>query len=221
MDYQILSILEPAEVDSILSELSRQRFVDGRLTALGGARGVKNNLQLDRGGTATTGIDQLVLSALRRNGTFQAFAFPKRVMPPLFNRYEAGMEYGAHVDGAIMPTATEPMRTDLAITLFLSPPESYEGGELILQLPSGEEEIKLAGGEALVYSAKYIHRVGPVRSGVRLAAVTWVQSAVKDERIRSILYDLHLALLKLGDREDGALLVSKSYQNLLRLASEL
>ena len=221
MDYQILSVLEPSEVDRILGELARQPFLDGRLTALGGARGVKNNLQLDRAGTAATGIDQLVLSALRRNETFQAFAFPRRVMPPIFNRYEPGMEYGAHVDGGIMPTAGEPMRTDLAITLFLSPPDSYEGGELILQLPSGDEEIKLAAGEALVYSAKYIHRVGPVRSGVRLAAVTWVQSAVRDERIRALLFDLHLALRQLEDREEAALLVSKSYHNLLRLASEL
>jgi PKHD-type hydroxylase len=113
------------------------------------------------------------------------------------------------------------MRTDLAVTLFLSAPESYEGGELILQLPSGNEEIKLTPGEAVVYSAKYVHRVGPVRSGVRLAAVTWVQSAVRDERIRALLYDLHLAMQKLGERQEAALLVSKSYHNLLRLASEL
>jgi PKHD-type hydroxylase len=221
MDYQILSILEPGEVDRILLELGRQSFSDGQATALGGAKGVKQNLQLEQSAAATAGIDKLVLAALRRNDTFQAFALPKRVMSPMFSRYEPGMEYGWHVDGGIMPTATEPMRTDLAVTLFLSAPESYEGGELILQLPSGNEEIKLTPGEAVVYSAKYVHRVGPVRSGVRLAAVTWVQSAVRDERIRALLYDLHLAMQKLGERQEAALLVSKSYHNLLRLASEL
>ncbi|HUJ49590.1 MAG TPA: Fe2+-dependent dioxygenase [Bryobacteraceae bacterium] len=221
MDYQILPILEPAEVDRILLDLSRQSFLDGRLTALGGARSVKKNLQMDRAGAFATEIEQLVLSGLKRNETFQAFAYPRRVMPPIFSRYEPGMEYGAHVDGAIMPTATEPMRTDLAITLFLSQPDSYEGGELILRLPSGEEEIKLAAGEAVVYSAKYVHRVGPVRSGVRLAAVSWVQSAVRDERMRALLYDLHLALRTLPEHDEAALLVSKSYHNLLRLVSEL
>lgn len=220
MDYQILPILEPSELESVLAELEQRHFVDGRATAHGGAQIVKNNLQIDRSATPAK-LDQVIVSALRRNVAFQAFALPKRVMPPLFNRYEPGMEYGAHVDGAIMPTATEPMRTDLAMTLFLSSPESYEGGELILQLASGDQEIKLAAGDALIYSAKYIHRVEPVRAGVRLAAVTWVQSAVRDERIRALLYDLHLAMQKLDPREEAALLISKSYHNLLRLSSEL
>jgi PKHD-type hydroxylase len=221
MDYQILSLLEPSELDHVLAELARQSFVDGQLTAQGGARNVKSNLQLPGTDSAATELGRVVLSALRRNETFQAFALPRRVMPPLFNRYEPGMQYGAHVDGAIMATAADPMRTDLAMTLFLSPPDSYEGGELILEQSSGEEEVKLASGEALVYSAKCIHRVRSVRSGVRLAAVSWVQSAVRDERVRAILYDLHRALRKLQDREEEALLVSKSYHNLLRLAAEL
>jgi PKHD-type hydroxylase len=221
MDYQILPILEPSELDSILAGLEQCRFVDGRATAHGGAGSVKNNLQMDRSGEAPAELEQIVVSALCRNVAFQAFALPKRVMPPLFNRYEPGMEYGAHVDGAIMPTATEPMRTDLAMTLFLSSPETYEGGELILQLASGDQEIKLAAGDALIYSAKYIHRVEPVRAGVRLAAVTWVQSAVRDERIRALLFDLHQAMQKLDPREEAALLISKSYHNLLRLSSEL
>lgn len=221
MDYQILPLLEPSELDSILAGLEQRRFVDGRATAHGGARSVKNNLQMERSGQAPAELEQVVVSALRRSVAFQAFALPKRVMPPLFNRYEPGMEYGAHVDGAIMPTATEPMRTDLAITLFLSSPETYQGGELILQLASGDQEIKLAAGDALIYSAKYIHRVEPVRSGVRLAAVSWVQSAVRDERIRALLYDLHQATQTLDPRQEAAILISKSYHNLLRLSSEL
>ena len=221
MDAQILSLLEPAEVDGIRAELARHPFVAGERTAQGGARSVKDNLQLDPTSPAALELGRIVLAALRRNETFQGFALPRRVMPPLFNRYEAGMAYGAHVDGGLMATAAEPMRTDLALTLFLSSPESYEGGELILEQPAGEEEMKLEAGEALLYSASCVHRVNPVQSGVRLAAVTWVQSVVRDERVRGVLYDLQQALRGLADREREALLVSKSYQNLLRLAAEL
>jgi len=220
MDYQILSILPPPEVDRILGELSRQQFSEGRHTALGAASHVKRNLQLEQPASVASGLDQLVLAALRRNESFQAFALPKRIMPPMFSRYEPGMSYGSHIDSGIMSTATEPMRTDLASTIFLSEPDSYEGGELILDTSAGCEEIKLAPGEAVVYVAKFVHRVEPVRKGVRLAAVTWIQSAVRDERIRAILYDLHL-LRKHELREEASLLLSKSYHNLLRLASEL
>jgi PKHD-type hydroxylase len=221
MDGHILSLLEPAELDHILAELARHSFVPGERTAQGGARSAKDNLQLDPQGPAALELGRIVLAALRRNETFQAFALPRRVMPPLFNRYEAGMAYGAHVDGGILATAGEPMRTDLALTVFLSAPESYDGGELILEQPAGEEEVKLEAGEAVIYAATCVHRVNPVRSGVRLAAVTWVQSAVRDEQMRSVLYDLQLALRGLADQEREALLVSKSYQNLLRLAAEL
>lgn len=222
MDLQILPLLEPAEVDLLVGELSQRSFAAGETTAGGGARSAKSNLQLPRGeAAAMERLDRVVLAAVRRNATFQAFALPRRIMPPLFSRYEPGMQYGRHVDGGIMATDASPMRTDLAMTLFLSPPESYEGGELVLEQAGGEQEVKLAAGEAVLYSARLVHRVEPVRSGVRLAAVSWIQSAVRDERVRAILYDLHRALQRIGHLEEEALLVSKSYQNLLRLAAEL
>src|SRR4051794_18900000 len=113
MNFQVFSILERAEVDLLVSALSRQTFVDGKVTASGTAREAKNNLQVERAGPDATDLDHLVLSALRRNEAFQAFAFPKRMMLPIFSCYEPGMEYGWHVDNAVMGSSNDPMRTDL------------------------------------------------------------------------------------------------------------
>ncbi len=223
MNYQIFRILEREEVDRIGSDLAQRSFVDGKLTAQGPARAVKHNLQLDRTGPELSDIDRVVIRALQRHPDFLAFAIPKRIMLPLFSRYELGMQYGAHIDSAVMGGLDcDRVRSDFAMTLFLSPPASYDGGELAIELPIGEEEIKLDAGEAIVYSASAVHRVSPVTRGVRLAAVIWVQSAVRDEQLRSILYDLGRALKHAeaaGDR-DLSLLLSKSYHNLLRYAAE-
>jgi PKHD-type hydroxylase len=221
MHYQIFSVLDPSQVEGIVGELAHRTFVDGKATAQGLARDVKNNLQADRAGAALDPLDELVKSALYATSGFHAFAFPKRIQRPIFSRYEPGMEYGAHVDSAIMNTSGEVLRTDLAITLFLSPPDCYEGGELKLELPYGEEEIKLAAGEAVIYSASTVHRVAPVTRGARLAAVTWVQSAVRDERMRAILFDLFLALREAEQTKGPVLLLSKAYHNLLRIVSEI
>ena len=220
MDHQILSILEPAQVDRILLGLASHPFVDGKATSQGVARSVKNNQQAERTGNALTELDSLVCSSLYANSLFQAFAFPKRVRQPIFSRYEPGMSYGPHVDGAIMNDNGNLLRADLAITLFLSSPDTYDGGELVIELPYGEEDVKLAAGEAVIYPADSMHRVAPVTRGARVAAVTWVQSAVRDGRMRSILFDLFLALQKVESRKDPTLLLSKTYHNLLRMTSE-
>ena len=220
MDYQIIPVLEPAQVARLLSALASHPFQDGKATAHGIARDIKHNLQAERTGDSLAELDQLVSSSLYANSIFQAFAFPKRVRAPIFSRYESGMNYGSHVDGAIMNDNGNLLRADLAVTLFLSPPESYDGGELVIELAYGEEEIKLAAGEAVVYSADSVHRVEPVTRGVRMAAVTWVQTAVRDSRMRTLLFDLFLALQKVEANEDPKLLLSKSYHNLLRMTSE-
>jgi PKHD-type hydroxylase len=184
-------------------------------------RAVKNNLQAERTGAAALAVDQAVLRALNRNAEFQAFAIPRRALLPIFSRYEPGMEYGAHVDNALLGAGgTETMRADLAVTLFLKAPDSYDGGELVIELSSGAEEIKLAAGEVVVYPAGTVHRVAPVTRGVRLAAVTWVQSAVRDQRVRAILFDMHLAMQQLQSGQSPDLLLMKNYHNLLRLAAE-
>jgi len=223
MNFQVVRILEPEEVLGAQASLARQTFVDGKLTALGLARQVKNNLQASRADGEPDPVDQLILAALSHNPVIQSFAYPKRITPPLYNRYESGMEYGAHVDSPIMGTGANQLRTDLSWTIFLSDPASYDGGELILETAFGEEEIKLDAGEAIVYPSTTVHRVAPVTRGVRLAAVGWMQSAVADDRLRAILFDLNKAVKQAEENgpHDSALLLNKSYSNLLRYALQL
>ena len=223
MNFQIIQILEQDELRQVVTRLAGGKFVDGKLTAGGPAREVKNNLQVERLGPELTDIDQIILAALRRSQALQSFAFAKRILLPLFNRYENGMEYGAHVDAAVMGKGADQIRTDLSMTVFLSDPASYEGGELALQTPLGEEEIKLEAGEAVVYSSTTVHRVTPVTRGVRLAAVTWIQSSVPDERLRAILFDLGNAMRKADESGNQELrtLLHKSYNNLLRHALDV
>lgn len=219
MEFQIIQVLTPEEVQRFFLEFQTAKFVDGRATALGLAKDVKQNLQAERLGSDWPALDEIVFSALRRNTDFQLFAQPKRVLPPIYSRYEIGMKYGTHIDAAIMG-AGNPIRTDLAMTLFLSPPDSYDGGELMIEQPLGEQDIKLAPGEAIVYPATKLHRVEPITRGVRFAVVTWIQCAVRDPRLRAIIHDLGKVREKaeVTDDPDAQLLLAKCYNNLLRYA---
>jgi PKHD-type hydroxylase len=183
------------------------------------ARAVKYNQQAERTGELAE-LEQLVSSSLYANSLFQAFAVPRRIRPPLFSRYEPGMSYGDHVDSAIINDQGQLLRADLAVTLFLSPPESYDGGELIIRQGAGQVEIKLAPGDAVIYPADTLHQVAPVTRGVRMAAVTWVQTAVQDSRMRAILFDLFLATQQAEAGELPTLLLAKSYHNLVRITAE-
>jgi PKHD-type hydroxylase len=221
MQCEVFRLLDTGEVDRLVRELGSREFTDGKLTAQGHAREIKLNLQLARTGPERMSVDDIIVSALSRNPDLQAFAMPSRYTVPIFSRYEPGMAYGDHIDNSIMG-GYHGVRTDLAMTLFLSPPASYDGGELVVQLSGGEQQIKLDSGEAIVYPATSIHHVSPVTRGVRLAAVAWMQCAVHDERLRAILYDLSLAL-KQADAENNrslSLLLNKSYHNLVRYAAE-
>jgi PKHD-type hydroxylase len=217
MNGEIFRLLIPEEVKQVVRALEQSNFVDGRETAMGQAKDVKNNLQVARSKERTEN-DNLVIAAMQRHPALQAYALPSRFVPPLFSRYEPGMKYGDHVDSALMG-GWQGVRSDYAMTLFLNTPDSYEGGELVLE---GGEEIKLDAGEAFVYPATSIHHVAPVTRGVRQAAVTWMQSMVRDAALRAILYDLWKALQKTpSDKEtELTLLLSKSYQNLIRYAAE-
>jgi PKHD-type hydroxylase len=218
MEFNILPVLSPEEVERFVTDLSRATFVDGKATAVGAAREVKHNLQAERSAANSAALDETIFSALQRNKEFQSFAFPKRILPPSYARYEPGMQYGTHIDGAVMAG----IRTDLAMTLFLSSPETYDGGELVIEFASGEQEIKLAAGEAVVYPATTLHRVAPVTRGTRLVAVTWIQCAVREERVRSVLYDLSRAVSHAEAAKDAeqTLLLSKCFHNLLRCVVE-
>jgi PKHD-type hydroxylase len=217
MTGEIFRLLTPEEVKQALRALEQCQFIDGRGTASGIARAVKNNLEVTRS-LEDSENNSLVIGAIHRHAGLQAFAMPVRFLPPLFSRYEPGMEYGDHVDAGLMGGA-QGIRTDYAMTLFLSSPDSYDGGELILE---GGEEIKLQAGEAFVYPATTIHHVAPVTSGVRHAAVTWMQSLVRDAALRAILFDMWRAAEKVDALKNNelTLLVSKSYQNLIRYAAQ-
>jgi PKHD-type hydroxylase len=215
---EIFRLLDGDTVKQIVRSLERRTFIDGRVTASGKTLDVKHNLQVERTTAERSEIDETVLAAFGKHRDFQNYALPSRYVLPIFSRYEPGMTYGDHVDDSVMGGYAG-VRTDLAATLFLSPPSSYDGGELVIE---GREEIKLDCGEVFVYPAGTVHRVAPVTRGVRLAAVTWLQSAVRDERLRAILYDLSRALRhaeSLGDRGFSTLLL-KSYHNLIRYAAE-
>jgi len=228
LNYHILQILDADELHEIVSDLAQQTFVDGTRTATGIAKAVKNNLQVGPSGPDaeapnTEVIDGIVIDAIWRNDTFQALALPRRILAPLFARYEVGMSYGSHVDAAIMGPGDEPLRCDLAMTIFLSDPDTYEGGGLVLETPFGEQQIKLAAGEAVVYPATTLHRVDPVTRGTRFVAVTWIQSLVRDERLRTILFDLSMAAEKTEALREAELTaaLNKSCHNLLRYAADV
>jgi PKHD-type hydroxylase len=218
---EIAGVLKAAEVATVMRELGEGAYEDGRVSVGLVAREVKNNLQVKRDAAAAQKCAPLLLEALRRNATFYSYALPHRIHGPIFNRYDIGMTYGSHVDNAIMGEPAG-IRSDVSATLFLSPPEAYEGGELVLQEHQSERRIKLASGSMVLYASTNVHRVEPVKRGSRIAAIFWIQSLVRDEPKREILYDLNEILAglrdKLGNNEQMAL--TSIYSNLMRQWAE-
>jgi len=222
MRLAIGKVLLPAQLDELGALLERAGYEDGRRTAGAAARRVKNNLQLAPASAEYRRATEIVRSALDASEAFQAAALPRTYSAPLFARYEAGMGYGAHVDNALMRGPD--LRTDLAYTLFLSGPGDYEGGELVLQEAEGENSIKLEAGDLFLYPATTVHRVEAVRSGRRDVCVGWVQSLVRDPRVRELAFDLARAKLLLeGDSAcaEAQELVAKALSNLLRMNIEV
>ena len=170
-------------------------FRDGSASARAAAKEVKKNLEFRYAETPARDkeLGTLVLQALGRHPEFMEVARPKAVMPPIFSRYETGMHYGTHTDAPALNDGARNVRIDLSVTLFLSEPDSYEGGELVLDTGHGEVAIKHPKGDAVTYPTTALHRVEAVRSGVRLAALTWVESHTREEWKRRILYDLRKA----------------------------
>jgi PKHD-type hydroxylase len=211
----IADVLSAADVAEVTAGLSSATFVDGRATAGWAAKLVKANLQAERGPELER-ISGLVEARLAAHAVFTLAVRPKTILGPLFSRYQPGHAYGTHVDDALMGG----VRTDCSFTLFLSPPESYDGGELIVSTSAGEDAYKLPAGSLVTYPASNLHRVAPVTSGERLAAVGWVRSFIRDAGQRELLFDLETARRRLFDREgkteDGDLL-AKCAANLLRL----
>ena len=222
------AILDRTQLAHVRSALDGAEWTDGRETV--GAQGarVKRNRQLPDASPLRRQLGEMVLSALAANPLYFAAALPLRTLPPRFNRYEGGGEYGFHVDGSVMSMALPGLpsisvRTDLSCTLFLCEPDEYDGGELVVSDTYGEHEVKLPAGDLIVYPASSLHRVQPVTRGARLAAFFWVQSLVRDDAQRQLLFELDASIQALErDGGDAAIVLRLTgvYHNLLRRWAE-
>jgi PKHD-type hydroxylase len=200
-------------------------WVDGRVTAGHQGAQVKQNQQLAEGSALAAELGGIVLNVLERLPLFISAALPNHVYPPMFNRYENGMNFGSHVDGAVrlIPGSGAKIRTDLSATLFLASPETYDGGELQIEDTYGTQSIKLFAGDMVLYPASSLHRVVPVTRGIRLACFFWVQSLVRDDGQRALLFDLDNAIQRLaatGADEAARVHLTGCYHNLLRMWSD-
>ena len=219
----IRQVLTRDELRAARELLERASWANGRVTAGLQSAQAKNNEQLDQDGDAAKALRPIVLQALNRNLDFFSAALPKRVFPPLFNRYGGSANaFGNHVDNAVrfLPgTVGERVRTDLSCTLFLAEPDEYDGGELVVADTYGEHEVKLPAGDAILYPSTSLHQVNPVTRGVRVAAFFWIQSLVREERRRRLLFELDTSIQALTrSAADGAALLQLTgvYHNLLR-----
>ena len=218
----IKDVFDGESLEALRARINEAEFIDGKKTAGHRAKRVKKNEQLAREDKKAKEVKRRVLERLRLHPEFKSAALPRRVQMPLISRYQPGMEYGRHSDDALMGVAPK-HRTGLSVTLFLSDPKDYKGGELIVSSSLGEQSVKLPAGSAFLYASGNLHRVAPVEEGERLAAVTWVESYIRDHGQRELLYDLHKVCRRLSQDAADWLetdLAFKTYSNLLRRWSE-
>jgi PKHD-type hydroxylase len=218
---RIEQVLTGEQVAHAREVMERATWVDGRVTSGHQSALVKENVQIKEGTPEARELGDMVLASLERIPLFISAALPLRVFPPLFNRYESGMHFGAHVDNAIRPVTGTPfrIRTDLSATLFLSRPDEYDGGELAIEGTSGAQVVKLPAGDMVLYPATSLHRVNPVTRGARLASFFWIQSMVRDDGHRTLLFDMDMAINKVNQtvpNHPGVVALTCCYHNLLR-----
>jgi PKHD-type hydroxylase len=217
---QVEKVLSKAEVAEFRAVLEAQDWVDGRVTAGSQSALAKRNLQVPEDAPAARALGERILGALGRNETFITAALPLRVFPPLFNRYDEGMGFGPHIDNSVRFAGPVRFRTDVSCTLFLTEPEDYDGGELVIEDTYGEHAVKLEAGDMILYPATSRHRVEPVTRGSRWAAFFWAQSMVKNEPDRQTLYDLDQAIralsARVGQGDASVITLSGVYHNLVR-----
>jgi PKHD-type hydroxylase len=218
MFLHIPGLLSAQALAQIGGGLERASWGDGRVTAGPQSGTVKDNLQLAEDSEEARTLGDMVLTALDRSALFWSAALPARVYPPLFNKYENGMTFGSHIDNAIrkIPGTRGRIRTDVSATLFLSAPESYDGGELVI----GSQPVKLPAGDMVLYPATSLHQVRPVTRGTRLASFFWIQSMVKDDGERALLFELDQSVQALGEihgvGDPEVLRLTGLYHNLVR-----
>ena len=222
----IPNVLSAPQVAEARELLDRAEWVDGRVTAGHQSARAKDNQQIPEGHPVARQLGESILSALGKSPLFMSAALPRTVFPPLFNRYSGGQSFGTHVDNAIrqVPGTGHRIRTDLSATLFFAAPEEYDGGELCVEDTYGVKAVKLPAGHLVLYPATSLHHVRPVTRGARVSSFFWIQSMVRDDGQRSLLFDLDLAIQRLSaDHPDhpSAIQLTGVYHNLLRQWAEL
>jgi len=225
MMYRIPAVLNADELAAFSRELERAPWIDGRATVGSQGAQVKNNQQIDTRSEIYQALQAAVLKALQNSPLFFAAALPRSISAPLFNRYQQNETYGFHVDGAVRNNGEAGwMRTDLSATLFLCEPESYKGGELVVNDTYGQHSVKLPAGDLILYPSSSLHCVTPVTQGTRVASFMWVQSMIRDDKKRGMLFELDGNIQKLKARHgesEEVLALLNLYHNLLREWSEI
>jgi len=217
----IPDILTADQVAHCRRKLEQADWVDGRVTAGPQSAPAKDNMQLPEDHPAARELGDLILTALQNNPLFMAAALPLKVFPPLFNRYQSGQSFGAHIDNAVRQVTGTPhrVRTDLSATLFLASPDEYDGGELSIEDTYGLHNVKLPAGHLILYPATSLHHVKPVTRGARLASFFWIQSMVRNDGERTLLFDLDMAIQRIGGEisdHPSVIQLTGVYHNLLR-----
>lgn len=221
----IPNVLTPEQVAEGRRILDAAEWIDGRDTAGHQGARVKNNEQLPLRSAAAEHVGQMILKALANEPLFMSAALPARILPPMFNRYGVGQTFGTHVDGAIrMMGNGNSVRTDVSCTLFFSAPEEYDGGELIIEATYGSKSIKLPAGHMILYPSTSLHRVNPVTRGVRVCSFFWLQSMIRDDTRRALLFDMDVAIQRLAAQQPdhpSVVQLTGVYHNLLRQWAEV
>jgi PKHD-type hydroxylase len=222
----ISQVLTAAQISNAHGLLAKAEWVDGAVTAGHQAAHAKNNMQVRGDHPVARELGDMILGALQNNLHFISAALPLKIFPPLFNRYEGGQAFGNHIDNAVrhVPGTPHRVRTDVSATLFLTAPDQYEGGELLVEDAYGVHKVKLPAGDLILYPAGSLHRVTPVTGGVRLASFFWIQSMVRDEGARTLLFDLDTSIQQVGRdfaNHPAVLQLTGVYHNLLRRWAEV
>ncbi len=225
---QIANVLTADEVRDVRLILAEAEWVDGRATSGYQASAVKRNAQVKEGSKGAVAAGEIVLKGLARSPVFMSAALPLRVFPPMFNSYAGGQMFGNHIDTAVrqLVTTGQRIRTDVSATLFLTPPEEYEGGDLVVEDAYGEHRVKLESGAMVLYPATSLHRVEPVTSGNRVSSFFWVQSMIRQDTQRTLLYEMDTAIQQVAGLADevskkASVALTGVYHNLLRQWAEM
>ncbi|MCL6235351.1 Fe2+-dependent dioxygenase [Acinetobacter sp. ANC 5579] len=227
MIHHIPNVLSKEQVNYFRTEMQKVEWINGQKTTGSLSKNVKNNQQLDIDHPLTQHLGDIILHELSQHALFTSAALPLNILPPYFNRYENGETFGFHVDNAIrwMPDSNQKIRTDLSCTIFLSEPEEYEGGELVVEDTYGYHEVKLPAGDLILYPSTSVHEVTPVTAGCRIASFFWLQSMIREDAERHMLFNLDQSIqnlrMQLGDAHSEVVKLTSLYHNLIRKWAEI